>query len=83
MITLIFSKLRKITTLKITYSKKQILFEFLNKWSVLHNFYPKCLMESSFLSRQRKKGAANIYRLDLERAQKKAVICLDTYVSMY
>ena len=40
-------------------------------------------MESSFLSRQRKKGAANIYRLDLERAQKKAVICLDTYVSMY
>ena len=83
MITLILSNKTEKNHYSQNYSKKQILFEFFNKWSVLHNFYPKCLMESSFLSRQRKKGAANIYRLDLERAQKKAVICLDTYVSMY
>ena len=83
MIILIFSNKTEKNHYSQNYSKKQILFEFFNKWSVLHNFYPKYLMESSFLSRQRKKGAANIYRLDLERAQKKAVICLDTYVSMY
>ena len=34
-----------------------------------------------FLIQTKKKGAANIYRLDLERTRKKAVI--DTYVSTY